>query len=67
MTTAEVMTTAIVATTFFAGNIQTSMDFLKEYHYLPNMLSKSRLNHRLQAIPKDIWKSFPPVQLEIKG
>jgi IS5 family transposase len=58
MTTAEVMTVALVASEFFVGNQERSRIFLKEHGYLPNMLSKSRLNRRLHAIPDTLWQAM---------
>lgn len=42
MSDAEVMTTAIVAALFFAGNYESARSLLAEPHYFPAMLSKSR-------------------------
>jgi hypothetical protein len=50
MSDAKVMTTSIVAATFFAGNIEKSRCFLKEHGYIPNMLKKSRFNRRQHRI-----------------
>lgn len=58
MTTAEVMTVALVAAEFFTGNQERSRLFLKEYGYIPRMLSKSRLNRRLHAIPDTLWQAL---------
>lgn len=58
MTTAEVMTTALVAARFFGGCVEQSRRFLKEHHYIPQMLSKSRLNRRLHAIPEALWRAL---------
>lgn len=44
MSDAEVMTTSIVAATFFTSNMETTRIFLKEQGYIPNTLGKSRLN-----------------------
>jgi hypothetical protein len=51
LSSAEVMTVALVASAFFASNIERSRRFLHEHGYMPNMISKSRLNRRLRAIP----------------
>lgn len=56
MNMAEVLTTAIIATMFFGGNHEKSRMFLKEHHYIPNMLSKSQFNRRIHAIPSYIWE-----------
>lgn len=58
MTTAEVMTTALVAARFFGGCLERSRHFLQEHHYIPQMLSKSRLNRRLHAIPEALWQGL---------
>jgi len=50
MSDAEVMTTSIVAATFFAGNMEKSRCFLKEHGYIPKMLEKSRFNRRQHRI-----------------
>jgi transposase len=57
MTTAEVMTTALVAARFFAGCLEHSRAMLKEQHYIPRMLGKSRFNRRLHAIPEALWQA----------
>lgn len=57
MTTAEVMTVALVAARFFAGNQELSRRFLKEHGYIPDMLSKSRFNRRLHALPDTLWQA----------
>lgn len=50
MTDAEVMTTAIVAALYFGGNFEHARRMLRDHHYIPKMLSKSRFNRRLHAI-----------------
>lgn len=55
MTTAEVMTVALVAARFFKGCSESSRQFLGEHGYMRQMLSKSRLNRRLHAIPEGVW------------
>lgn len=57
MTTAEVMTTALVAPRFFKNCLEHARVFLREEGYVPKsrMLSESRLNRRLHAIPEHIW------------
>lgn len=58
MTTAEVMTVALVAATFFNGNQEISRVFLKEHGHIPKMLSKSRLNRRLHQIAEAHWQAL---------
>jgi Transposase DDE domain len=55
MTTAEVMTTAIVAARFFKNCLEHARVFMKEEGYVPTMLCKSRLNRRVQTIPEQVW------------
>ena len=55
LTTAEVMTVALVAARFFKGCLESSRLFLGEHGYMHQMLSKSRLNRRLHAIPEGVW------------
>lgn len=50
MSDAEVMTTAIVAMLYFKGNLCLASQYLYEYGYIPNMLSRSRFNRRLHRI-----------------
>lgn len=58
LSTAEVMTVALVATTFFAGNQEAAARFLHEHGYLPTLLSKSRFNRRLHALPECLWQAL---------
>lgn len=41
---------------FFQGNQERSRLFLKNFKYIPDMLSKSRFNRRLHRIPENIWQ-----------
>ncbi len=50
MSDAEVMTTAIVAALYFGGNFELARSLLKQRHYMPCMLSRSRLNRRLHRV-----------------
>jgi len=59
MTNAEVITTVIVAAFFFQGNQERARIYLQEYGYIPNMLSKSRLNRRIHALG---WEFFIDLQ-----
>jgi len=58
LSTAEVMTVPLVAATFFGANIYKSRLFLKEYGYMPTMISKSHLNRRLHAIDPSLWQGL---------
>ncbi len=52
MTDAEVLTTAIVATLYFGGNLERARALLGEPRYIPGMLSRSRLNRRLHRVKR---------------
>lgn len=58
MSDAEVMTTAIVAAIYFWGNFEKARKQLSEPHYIPTMLSKSRLNRRLHRIEPTLLTVF---------
>ena len=50
MNDAEVMTTALVAALFFRGKHESARAMLKQYGYIPQMLSKSRFSRRLHRV-----------------
>lgn len=54
MNDAEIMTTAFVASLFFRGNHESARSLLKQYGYMPHMVSKSRFSRRLHRI-KEIF------------
>jgi hypothetical protein len=56
LSTAEVITIPLVASTFFGGQIEKTRRFLYEYGYMPNMISKSHLNRRLHRIEPTLWR-----------
>ena len=58
MTSAEVLTVAIVSALFFNGNFARTRLILKHDGYIPNILSESRLNRRLHEIDISIWQSI---------
>ncbi len=58
MTTAQVMTVALVAATLFHGNHERSRCFLQEHGYIPAMLSKGNLNRRLHDVPEALWQAL---------
>ena len=58
LSTAEVMTIPLVAATFFGGNIDNTRLFLGESGYIPQTISKSRLNRRLHAIEPGLWRAL---------
>jgi len=55
MSSAEVMTVALVAALYYGGNLKNSRKFLKGPRYIPRMLGKSRYSRRLRAIPEVAW------------
>lgn len=57
MSIAEIMTTAIISTIQFSGNIDKTRKALKIPSYFPNMLSKSQFNRRLLRIDKAVWQA----------
>ncbi len=61
MSNAEVITTAIVAVKFFSGNFENARRFLGEHGYIPNMLSKSRLNRRLHMFDPELIRDMQGV------
>lgn len=58
MKDSEVMTSLIVATQFFGGNITQARIFLLEHGYVPDMLSINRLNERIHRIPMPVWEGL---------
>jgi len=58
MTSAEILTVAIVSALFFNGNLARTRLILKHDGYIPNMLSEGRFNRRLHEIDISIWQSI---------
>jgi hypothetical protein len=58
MSTAEVMTTALVAADVCGGCFARSRAFWSAHGYIPHMLSKSRFNRRLHALPESLWQGL---------
>ena len=54
MSTAEGMTTAVVAADIFGGGCDHSRHFLRTHGDIPPMLSKRRFTRRLHASPKHL-------------
>ncbi|MDQ3589031.1 MAG: hypothetical protein M3392_02115 [Actinomycetota bacterium] len=65
LSTAEVMTIALVACAFFSGNIEASRSFLDEYGYIKKAISKSRFNRRLHAIEPCLWRTLFDVLADV--
>ncbi len=65
LSTAEVMSVALVAAAFFSGNIEASRSFLDEYGYIPKAISKSRFNRRLHAIDPCLWRTLFDLLAEV--
>ena len=55
MSTAEVMTTALVAAQLYKNCLADARRTLQDEGDIPTMLSESRLNRRLHAIPEWVW------------
>jgi hypothetical protein len=51
---AEIMPTALIASLFFRGHHESARAMLKQYNYIPHMLSKSRFSRRLHRM-KEIF------------
>ena len=64
MSDAEVMTVAITAAYFFSGHIRLTREFLLEFGFIPHVLSESRLNRRMHAIPESVWGALFKVLAE---
>ena len=65
---AEVMTVGVTAAYFFSGHLENTRKFLKEHGYITKMLSESRLNRRLHAIPELFWGAlFQSLASTFKG
>jgi Transposase DDE domain len=58
LSTAEIMTAALTAAAFFSGCHETACKFLKEYRYIPKMISKGRFSRRLAAVPESVWRGL---------
>jgi hypothetical protein len=57
MNDAEIMTPAFIAALFFRRNHESARALLKQYGYIPPMVSKSRFSRRLHRI-KEIFMVF---------
>jgi hypothetical protein len=57
MNDAEIMTTACIAALFFRENHESARALLKQYGYIPHMVSKSRVSRRLHRM-KEIFIVF---------
>ena len=58
MNDAEVMTTALTAALFFRGNHESARAMLKQYGYIPHMVSKSRFSRRLHRLTETFVSLF---------
>jgi hypothetical protein len=65
LSTAEVMSVALVAATFFGGNVEASRSFLDEYGYIQKAISKSRFNRRLHAIDSSLGQQLFDLLAEV--
>lgn len=55
LTTSEVMTCALVAAWFFAGNVECARGYLLASGDISSMVGKSRLNRRMHSITNEQW------------
>ena len=58
VSTAQVMTTPLVAAALFGGNLALTRRFLVSHGYFKHDLSASRFCRRLHAIGKELWRSL---------
>jgi len=58
MSDAEVMTTALTAALFFRGTLESARVMLKQYGYIPQMLSKSHFSRRLHRLKETFLLLF---------
>lgn len=65
LSTAEVMSVALLAAAFFGGNVEASRSFLDEYGYIQKAISKSRFNRRLHAIDSSLWQQLFDLLAEV--
>jgi hypothetical protein len=65
LSTAEVMSVALLAAAFFGGNVEASRSFLDEYGYIEKAISKSRFNRRLHAIDSSLWQQLFDLLAEV--
>ena len=65
LSTAEVMTVALVAAAFFGGNVEVSRSFLDDYGYIKKTITKSRFNRRLHAIDSSLWQQLFDLLAEV--
>lgn len=66
LTDAEVITTAIIAASYFGGHIDHARSFMQGTKLIPNMLDKSRFNRRLHGIGENITILFLQIGEHIK-
>jgi hypothetical protein len=55
VSTAQIMTTPLVAAAFFGGNLALTRRFLHSHGYFQHDLSASRFCRRLHAIARELW------------
>jgi hypothetical protein len=65
LTTAEVMTIALVAATLFCGNQDRCRCFFAEHGYIKKRLSKSQFNRRLHQVPEALWQAVFTLLAEV--
>lgn len=65
MTDCELITTLIVSSLFFSGNIEKSRIFMKEHNYIPAMLEKSRFNRRQHSLGAEFIQDIMKIIAEL--
>lgn len=65
LSTAEVMSVALIGAAFFGGNVESTRSFLDEYGYIEKAISKSRFNRRLHAIAPCLWQQLFEMLAEV--
>ncbi len=58
LTTAEVMTIALVSVTLFSGNQDRCCGFFAEHGYIKARVSKGQFNRRLYQVPEVLWRAM---------
>lgn len=56
MSPAEITATAVISCRLFNGNLDKTRLFLKSYHYVPYIVSKSRLCRLIHRTPEIFWE-----------
>ncbi|WP_163401540.1 IS982 family transposase [Flavobacterium fluviatile] len=66
VTDSEIILTAIVSSISFYGNHSSSIKFMKQYGFIPNMVDTSRFNRRLHKVGHLLYELFEIVSSYFK-